>query len=166
MLLKGSCHCNSINFEVESNTPVPYMRCYCSICRKVGSGAPFGTNIMGNKASLKITKEEAKISEYKAIMNREAPESEHKLAGNIRYFCSKCSSNLWAYDEKYAEWVYPVASAIDTPLPTPPKICHIMLNSKANWVPPISESSTDNCFTEYPNKSVEDWHKSNSQWTN
>jgi hypothetical protein len=34
MLLKGSCHCGAVGFEVESHTPVPYMYCYCTICRK------------------------------------------------------------------------------------------------------------------------------------
>jgi hypothetical protein len=34
MQLKGSCHCAKVKFTVESGEPVPFMRCYCSICRK------------------------------------------------------------------------------------------------------------------------------------
>ena len=34
MKLNGSCHCGAVKFSVESHTPYPYMRCYCSICRK------------------------------------------------------------------------------------------------------------------------------------
>ena len=38
LLLKGSCRCNAVRFEVESHTPVPFMLCYCSICRKQQGG--------------------------------------------------------------------------------------------------------------------------------
>ncbi len=34
MLLKASCHCQVVKFEVESHTPYPFLRCFCSICRK------------------------------------------------------------------------------------------------------------------------------------
>lgn len=34
MLLEGSCHCGAVRFTVHSKHPVPYQRCYCSICRK------------------------------------------------------------------------------------------------------------------------------------
>src|SRR6516165_6572003 len=32
MRLDGSCRCNAISFSVDSHTPYPYQRCYCSIC--------------------------------------------------------------------------------------------------------------------------------------
>ena len=38
MLLRGSCHCGAVAFTLKSTTPYPYMRCYCSICRKTGGG--------------------------------------------------------------------------------------------------------------------------------
>ena len=41
LLLKGSCRCNAVRFEVESHTPVPFMLCYCSICRKQQGGGGF-----------------------------------------------------------------------------------------------------------------------------
>ena len=41
MHLEGSCHCGKVKFSVESAEPVPFMRCYCSICRKTaGAGDP------------------------------------------------------------------------------------------------------------------------------
>ena len=43
MHLKGSCHCGKVKFRVESAEPVPFMRCYCSICRKTaGTGGTGG----------------------------------------------------------------------------------------------------------------------------
>ena len=38
MRLAGSCHCGRVRFRLESHTPYPYMRCYCSICRKTQGG--------------------------------------------------------------------------------------------------------------------------------
>ena len=34
MLLRGSCQCGKVRFRVQSDTPYPFMFCYCSICRK------------------------------------------------------------------------------------------------------------------------------------
>jgi hypothetical protein len=34
MLLDGSCHCGAVKFRVESPETYPFLRCYCSICRK------------------------------------------------------------------------------------------------------------------------------------
>ena len=47
MKLEGSCHCRAVKFTVTSHTPYPYMRCYCSICRKTAGGGGFAINIMG-----------------------------------------------------------------------------------------------------------------------
>ncbi len=38
MRLDGSCHCGAVHFHVESHTPYPFLRCYCSICRKTDGG--------------------------------------------------------------------------------------------------------------------------------
>ena len=54
MLLKGSCHCGAVKFSVRSSTPYPYMRCYCSICRKTAGGGGYAINIMGKAKSLKV----------------------------------------------------------------------------------------------------------------
>jgi hypothetical protein len=57
MLLHGSCHCRKVAYTLESNTPVPYQLCQCSICRKVG-GYMGSVNIMGNTPSLKFLRGE------------------------------------------------------------------------------------------------------------
>ena len=53
-LLEGSCHCGAVRFSVESTTPTPYMRCYCSICRKTAGGGGYAINIMGRQETLKV----------------------------------------------------------------------------------------------------------------
>lgn len=88
-------------------------------------------------------------------------------SGNVRYFCGDCGSHLFAYDKQYAEYVYPYASAIDTPLPEPKPddIYRIMLNdkSKCNWATTPKPDERRN-FLLYPDTSLEDWHKAHHQF--
>lgn len=157
MKLQGSCHCRAVRFEVESYTPYPYMRCYCSICRKTAGGGGYAINIMGQAKTLKVKgKQHLKI--YHAIMSRTKDGKPKQVSDGQRHFCKKCGSCLWVYDKSWPEWVYPFASAIDTPLPKPPERTHIMLNYAANWVD-IPKSKHDKRFREYTKESIEKWHK-------
>jgi len=61
--------------------------------------------------------------------------------------------------QKWRTYLYPLASAIDTPLPEPPQRYHIMLNSKAPWAYVPEQSEGHHRFDEYPDSSIEDWHK-------
>ena len=47
MRLEGSCRCGAVRFALDSHTPYPYQRCYCSICRKSAGGGGYAINIMG-----------------------------------------------------------------------------------------------------------------------
>lgn len=51
MLLKGSCHCGAVRFSVNSLHPYPYMRCYCSICRKTAGGGGYAINLAGDNTT-------------------------------------------------------------------------------------------------------------------
>ena len=55
MLLKGSCRCGAVRFEVESHTPVPFMLCYCSICRKQQGGGGFAINLGADYETMNLT---------------------------------------------------------------------------------------------------------------
>ena len=55
MLLKGSCHCRAVTFEVEAAHPYPFCRCYCAICRKTAGGGGFAINLGAEADTLKIT---------------------------------------------------------------------------------------------------------------
>ncbi len=149
--LHGSCHCGAVRFTVESYTPHPFNYCYCSICRKTAGGGGFAINIMGEAKTLKVEGEE-NLSIYRADRGG-AP------SGAQRHFCSKCGSALWIWGEDYPDWVYPFASAIDSDLPVPPDRVHLMLGSKAGWVPVPPESETETHFDEYPEESIEGWHR-------
>lgn len=144
MNLRGSCHCRAVRFSVRSETPCPYMRCYCSICRKTAGGGGYAINIMGKAATLKV---KGRTRIYKATKG-----------GGERHFCGTCASALWVWDKRWPEWVYPFASAIDTPLPAPRERQHIFLASKPGWVQ-IAQRKGDKRFREYPKEAIVDWHR-------
>ena len=54
MKLEGSCHCKAVRFSVESHEPVPFMRCYCSICRKTAGTGGFAINLGADYQSLQV----------------------------------------------------------------------------------------------------------------
>jgi hypothetical protein len=156
MKLKGSCHCGAVKFTVKSTTPYPYMRCYCSICRKTAGGGGYAINIMGAAKSLKVKGEE-NVRVYRARI-AEGKGKRKTLSEARRHFCAQCGSALWVWDPRWAEWVYPFASAIDTPLPRPMEEVEIMTDYAAPWVE-LPEGSAHTQFPEYPEESIADWHR-------
>lgn len=155
MKLKASCHCQSVSFEVESITPYPYMRCYCSICRKTAGGGGYAINIMGKASTLKV-KGGKHVKIYRARLTPEK-KSKSKRSTGQRHFCKHCASYLWISDPDWPALVHPFASAIDTPLPKPPERVNIMLDFAANWCD-IPHGNDVN-FAKYPKLSIEAWHK-------
>lgn len=151
MKLKGSCHCRAVSFEVNSHTPYPYMRCYCSICRKTAGGGGFAINIMGEAKSLRVRGKKF-VSIYHAKLGKK------QRSSGQRHFCKLCASCLWIYDSTWPEWVYPFASAIDTALPIPKNHVNILINSAANWCEIPHDKSNKN-YQSYPELSIEEWHK-------
>ncbi len=150
MQLKGSCHCQAVRFTVESTTPQPYMRCYCSICRKTAGGGGYAINVMGRYESLSVEGREA-VSVYR-VAQADGSESDHR-----RHFCGKCGSALWVWSPSWPDLVHPFASALDAGLPAAAETVHIMLDSKADWVP-VDGAEGDARFREYPDRSIADWH--------
>ncbi|MGO4639678.1 GFA family protein [Mesorhizobium sp. 2RAF45] len=161
LLLKGSCRCNAVRFEVESHTPVPFMLCYCSICRKQQGGGGFAINLGADYETLNIRGKRS-LGVYRAeIDDDEHPHCE--VSTGERNFCRKCGSALWLYDPTWPELVHPFTSAIDSDLPRPPEKVHLMLKYKANWVEP-DIGKGDKTFDVYPEESIADWHKRMGMW--
>lgn len=156
MQLKGSCHCGAVRFEVAAPHPYPFLLCYCSICRKTGGSGGYGINLGAEFATLQVEGRDC-ISIYRPIMRDEERGTEETSPGE-RHFCSRCGSALWAWDPRWPDLVHPHASAIDTPLPVPPVRTHMMLGSKATWVP-VHAQPHDRFFEIYPNESLAEWHR-------
>ena len=150
MLLEGSCQCGKVRFSVESATPYPFMRCYCSICRKL-VGAP-GVNIMGVRESLQVRGRRHLKTMHAVIRN---PGQRAVRSGAERLFCGECGTHLWLQDDEWPDGVWPNACAIDTPLPEPPSYVHLMLAFKPKWVTVDGRGPR---FRRYPELSIADWH--------
>jgi len=155
MQLAGSCHCTAVRFTVESHEPVPFMRCYCSICRKTAGTGGFAINLGADHATLRVQGQEH-LSVYRAKLDDGRQSTGH------RHFCRICGTALWLWDPTWPDLVHPHAGAIDTPLPQPPAVTHMMLGSKPDWVE-AHVRPADASFDAYPDESLVDWHRRNRQ---
>ena len=155
MLLEGSCHCRAVRFSVQSHEPVPFMRCYCSICRKTAGSGGYAINLGADFSTLKV-RGRAQLGVYRAKLGN------GRRSQGQRHFCKQCGSPLWLWDPRWPELVHPQASAIDTPLPPAPSLTHIMLGSKAGWVP-LQAKRGDQRFDVYPDFSLAEWHRRHRQ---
>ena len=151
MRLEGSCQCGKVGFSVDSETPYPFMRCYCSICRKT-EGA-FGVNIMGKRETLRV-RGKRHLRCYHAVIRN--PGQRPRRSEGERWFCGECGTHLYLLDERWDYGVWPNACAIDTPLPEAPSCVHLMLRFKPAWVP---VPGTGPHHPVYPDVSIADWHE-------
>ena len=157
MKLEGSCHCEAVHFAFESDTPYPYNRCYCSICRKTAGGGGYAINIMGYAASLIVTGEDS-LSVYRSARNDRGAYQDDGLSPAKRFFCKKCGSALWIHGSDWPDFIYPFASAINTHLPNAPETTHLMLENKPTWVS-FNAAQHDAEFQNYPDGGIESWHR-------
>ena len=157
--LSGSCRCGAVRFTLDSHTPHPYQLCYCSICRKTAGGGGYAINLMGDAATMKA-KGKRHLGVYRARIQRGR---RSELSTGQRHFCVRCASALWLFDPQWPDLVHPFASAIETDLPEPPSKVHLMLKYKANWVKP-QFGRGDQRYAEYPELSIEEWHRRRGLW--
>ena len=155
MQLEGSCQCGAVRFRVRSAQPIPYQRCYCSVCRKTQGGGGFAINLGADAGTLRVTGR-THIAIHHARMRDPEDLRAHRSTAE-RHFCGRCGTALWLYDAEWPELVHPFASAIDTELPVPPETTHIMLEFKAPWVEP-EIGPRDRQHDRYPAESLAEWH--------
>lgn len=153
--LEGSCYCQAVTFSVLSHTPYPYMRCYCSFCRVTSGSGGYGVNIMADAETLQVSGEACMGFHHGKEHDKNTDELKDSPGG--RHFCRECGSPLWVSDPRWAEWIYPYASAILTPLPEPPEYMHIMLDFKPAWIV-VPQGPQHKHFPRYPDEAIEDWH--------
>jgi hypothetical protein len=159
--LEGSCRCGAVRFSFDSHSPQPYQRCYCTICRKTAGGGGYAINIMGKTAGMTIEGKDAIRVYHAEICDDDGTNC--KISTGERNFCSKCATALWMFHPEWPDFIYPLSSAIDTKLPTPPELVHLFLHNKASWVVP-AVGPNDKCFDRYPELSIEDWHRRHGLW--
>ena len=96
MHLECSCHCQKVKFTLESAEPVPFMRCYCSICRKTAGTGGYAINLGGVARSMKVTGQRH-LRIYRARLAKDG-KAGARLSTARRYFCAHCGSALWVWD--------------------------------------------------------------------
>lgn len=151
MRLTGSCQCGRVTFRVASDTPYPFMFCYCSICRKT-SGA-LTANIMGRRETLRTTGGRH-LRCHHAVMRSRGRRARRSSAE--RWFCGACGTHLYVLDDRWPDGVWPNAAAVDTPLPVPPEHVQLMVRYKPDWVPMVDDGPK---YPEYPRLSIAAWHE-------
>ena len=145
MQLAGSCFCGAVRFTVETTTPYPYRRCYCTRCRKTAGGTGAAANILAQASTLHVDGADA-MTEFAA------PDTTRTR------FCSVCGSAVYLTIDAAPDFVYPFASAVDTPLPEPPERVHVFTIEAPAWAKP--PPSPDDYTTERNTReSVADWHR-------
>ncbi len=152
--LAGSCQCGKVTFSVDSETPVPFMFCFCSICRKTG-GTGFGCNIMGLRETLKVTGKSS-LRVHRARVRESGKRT--VISKAKRWFCVTCGSHLYLTDDRWPTGLWPYVSAIDTPLPAPKKITWIMTRFKPSWFPSWMVAK-GKAHAGYPDVSIAAWHE-------
>jgi hypothetical protein len=145
MQLSGSCFCGAVRFTVESRTPYPYRRCYCTRCRKTAGGTGAAANVLAQASTLAVEGSEA-LTEYAA------PDTTRTR------FCSRCGSALYLTIDAASDFVYPFASAIDTPLPEPPERVHVFTLEAPAWAKP-PQSAEDLAVERNTHESIDAWHR-------
>ena len=161
MHLEGSCHCGAVSFELESSSPVPFMHCHCSICRKTAGSGGYAINLGGDATTLKV-RGRRHLGVYHALLREPGRRATRSKAG--RHFCLKCGSPLWLWDPRWPELVHPHASAIDTELPKPPEVFEIGLAWAPAWVD-VPHGPRHVHVDEMPSESLEAWHKRHGLWS-
>ena len=103
MQLEGSCHCGAVTFSLQAHSPVPFMHCHCSICRKTAGSGGYGINLGGDAATMKV-RGRRHVGIYHAVMREPGQRATRSKAG--RHFCLKCGSALWLWDPRWPELVH------------------------------------------------------------
>jgi hypothetical protein len=147
-----------VQFAADSHAAVPFLRCYCSICRKTAGGGGFAINLHADRRTLR---QQGETTVYHAQLAD--GHGGCRISSGERHFCAACASALWVFSPEYPDLFHPFASAIDSELPKAPSHVHMMLASKAPWVEP-EIGPDDQCHDTYPDVTLEDWHRARGLW--
>jgi len=148
MQLEGSCHCGKVRHNLDAPEPVPYLHCFCSICRKTACSGGFGINLGALVEG----------EEHIRVCNPVGKRPGGRADGSGRRFCGQCGSPLWNWDASWPHLIHPHAGAIDMALPAPPTHVDIMLGSAMHWAL-AGLTAPEKSFDVYPDKALADRHR-------
>ncbi|MFT5352103.1 MAG: hypothetical protein ACI909_001914 [Planctomycetota bacterium] len=117
MIIKGSCLCQAVIYEVNDAECFPISYCHCENCRKA-HGAAFGSSVCFKKADFGWIQGEELVTYYES-----SPLT-------YRCFCSRCGSPLAAFEDK--EILCISLGSTDGDMGLRPEF-HIYVSSRAPW---------------------------------
>ena len=119
-MLKGSCACGQVTYEISGTLIGPITYCHCWRCRK-HSGSSFGTTAGVKADELVFTAGADSLSYWESS------------PGIRRYFASCCGSPIYKRDTAAPEFLGFRLGTLDSD-PLVPVDMHYMVDSKAPWV--------------------------------
>ncbi|MHB1946437.1 MAG: GFA family protein [Metallibacterium sp.] len=119
-MLRGSCACGRVRYEIRGNLLGPVTYCHCWRCRK-HSGSSFGTTAGVAASDFVVVAGEELLSDW---------ESSH---GVRRYFASCCGSPIFKRDEADPTFLGFRLGTLDSDPHVSVEV-HFMVGSKAPWV--------------------------------
>ena len=123
MIHHGSCHCETIRYEL-SGEPQVVTLCHCSDCRR-SAGAPFVAWVMYPETSLVIT--------------TGTPKTINSSGTAMRSFCPDCGTGLFYRNEAILPGIVDIqAATLDDPNALPPAI-QIQTAERLGWVSHMNE---------------------------
>ncbi len=115
--IKGSCLCKEVSYVIDGPLGI-ISHCHCPSCRKAHAAA-FSTVTRVSADDFRIESGEELLTSYESS------------PGKVRYFCSLCSSQIYAYKEGDPHCVVRVGTLDDDPGSKPAR--HIFVGEKAPW---------------------------------
>jgi hypothetical protein len=119
-MLRGSCACGRVGYEIRGELIGPITYCHCWRCRK-HSGSSFGTTAGVRAAELVFVAGEELLSSWESS------------PGVQRFFASCCGSPIYKRQRATPDVLGFRLGTLDTP-PGAKAQLHFMLGSKAPWV--------------------------------
>ncbi|MBM6582994.1 GFA family protein [Microvirga sp. BT689] len=119
-MLKGSCACGQIRYEIQGDLLGPITYCHCWRCRKQ-SGSSFGTT-----AGLKATG-------LAFVAGEDLLRSWESSLGVRRFFASCCGSPIYKRDDADPEEIGFRLGTLDTD-PSMQAEMHFSVSSKVPWI--------------------------------
>ena len=119
-MLKGSCACGRVRYEIRGELVGPVTYCHCWRCRK-HSGSSFGTTAPIRAADLHFVTGEELLSSWESS------------PGTHRFFAGCCGSPLYKRNDEIPAALGLRLGTLDTD-PGRPAEMHFMVGSRVPWL--------------------------------
>ena len=120
MMLRGSCACGRVCYEISGELIGPLTYCHCWRCRK-HSGSSFGTTAGVRTDDFRITRGDSLLSSWQSS------------PGVFRYFASCCGSPIYKEEQERPDILGFRLGTLDSD-PEQTVSQHYMVDSVAPWV--------------------------------